>query len=91
MAHPLEMALVGSFPRQGACRICGISAASIRMAWAYPCGVEVVDDGQHQDQDLLMLCREEVIQRQFLRTSEQYLKGEHDDMPLLGAWRRKPR
>jgi hypothetical protein len=64
-----------------------VSSGAVRVAWVCPCGAEIGGE----DPDLARLCREEAIQRQFLRTSEQYLKGEINHMPLLGAWRRKRR
>lgn len=84
MAHSFETAFYAPTLTQ---EICDVSSESVRIAWVCPCGAEITGD----DPDLLMLCREEAIQRQFLATSEKYLKGEHSDVPLLGAWRRKRR
>lgn len=84
MLHALKTTFHAPIPTQ---ETCDVSSGSVRMVWVCPCGVEIAGDSQ--DQDLLMLCREEAIQRQFLRTSEQYLKGENQNMPVLGAWRRK--
>lgn len=76
------MALPSSLPAH---EVCGVSSGSLRVAWVCPCGEENCGD----DPDLSLLCREEAIQKKFLRLSEQYLKGEQPDMPLLGAWRRR--
>ncbi|QJQ94144.1 MULTISPECIES: hypothetical protein [Halomonadaceae] len=57
-----------------ALQICDATSGSVRMALQYP------HQEQEEDQDLLALKREEAIhnrfRRLFLRTTEQYLKGE---------------
>lgn len=67
--------------------VCDATSGSVRIVWVGPCGMQL----QSADQDLQMLCRQEAIQHRFLRTAERFLQGEHDAMPLLGAWRRRQR
>ncbi|MBB3140508.1 hypothetical protein [Halomonas organivorans] len=82
MAYHIQAASRGATPTL---QICDVSACSVRMAWE-PC----VASGD-EDPDLAELRRDEAIAehlRSFLRTTERYLKGELDEAPKLGAWRR---
>ncbi|MDT8893130.1 hypothetical protein RSO41_00565 [Halomonas sp. I1] len=88
MAYHIKTAFRGTNP---ILQICDVSSGSVRMAWEYP-----KDDLERDDDpELLAMRREEAIhdlfRRLFLLTTEQYLKGELEPMPRLGAWRRAPR
>lgn len=87
MAYHIKTAFRGSNPTL---QICDVSSGSVRMAWEYP-----REAGREEDPELAALRREEAIhelfRRLFLLTTEQYLKGELDETPRLGAWRRSPR
>jgi hypothetical protein len=73
-------------------QICDASTGSVRVAWEYP---REPADLSEEERELFHLRREEVIhdlfRRLFLLTTEQYLKGELDEPPRLGAWRRRGR
>ncbi|RTQ99151.1 hypothetical protein [Halomonas nitroreducens] len=88
MAYHIKTAFRGANP---ILEICDISSGSVRMAWEYP----RVDSARDEDLELAAMRREEAIhelfRRLFLLTTEQYLKGELDAMPRLGAWRRSAR
>ncbi|MBB3230793.1 hypothetical protein [Halomonas stenophila] len=88
MAYHIKTAVRGANPTL---EICDISSGSVRMAWEYP----RADLAGHEDPELAALRREEAIhelfRRLFLVTTEQYLKGELDAVPRLGAWRRSAR
>ncbi|WP_136247103.1 hypothetical protein [Halomonas borealis] len=84
MAHHIRAAFRGAAP---VLQICDVSAGSVRMAWAY--SHESPDD---EDPALATFRREEAIAahlRRFLRTTEEYFKGELEEPPRLGAWRRR--
>lgn len=88
MAYHIKTAFRGKNP---ILQICDVSSGSVRMAWEYP--KAAADHGE--DPELAALRREEAIhelfRRLFLLTTEQYLKGELDEQPRLGAWRRSAR
>ncbi|QFT83525.1 hypothetical protein FIU88_00905 [Halomonas sp. THAF12] len=84
MAYHIRAASRGTTP---SLQICDVSACSVRMAWQ-PC----MASGKEEDEaELDALRRDEAIAehlRRFLRTTERYLKGELNEAPRLGAWRR---
>ncbi len=71
-------------------QICDATTGSVRVAWEYP---QEPADLTEEEQELFQLRREEAVhdlfRRLFLLTTEQYLKGELDELPRLGAWRRQ--
>ncbi len=84
MADHIRTASRGSNPTL---QICDVSSGSVRMAWEHP-----RDVSGDEDPELAAIRRDEAIAehlRRFLRTTERYLKAELNDMPRLGAWRRR--
>ncbi|GHE21387.1 hypothetical protein [Halomonas urumqiensis] len=89
MSYRINTALNGLNPTL---QICDATTGSVRVAWEYPREPADISDEQR---DMLAMRREEAIhdlfRRLFLLTTEQYLKGELDSTPALGAWRRHRR
>ena len=71
-------------------QICDATTGSVRVAWEYPREPAGLSE---EERELFQLRREEAVHdlfwRLFLLTTEQYLKGELDTLPRLGAWRRR--
>jgi hypothetical protein len=71
-------------------QICDATTGSVRVAWEYP---QEPPNLTEEERELFHLRREEAVhdlfRRLFLLTTEQYLKGELDETPRLGAWRRR--
>lgn len=88
MAYHINTGLrKGTYPTL---QICDATTGSVRVAWEYP---QEPADLTDEEQELFQLRREEAVhdlfRRLFLLTTEQYLKGELDELPRLGAWRRQ--
>ncbi|MCH4565293.1 hypothetical protein MKP05_19520 [Halomonas sp. EGI 63088] len=85
MPYRINTGLKGANPTL---QICDASSGSVRVAWEYPRRDPHLSE---EELELLQFRREEAIHdlfhRLFLLTTEQYLKGELDEAPALGAWR----